>query len=114
VRLESVPDSGRSAVTAQAEEARCHTWKVARSWSGTAKYHRGWTGRDYHVTGGHVAEAKAAQEAEKPSRLGLWILRRLGYRGPDPTPPARLHITALLLTRGLAPPSRANDQEPYS
>lgn len=59
---------------------------MARPWNGTAKYRRGWTGRDFHVTGGHEAEAMAAQEAEKPSRIGLWILRGLGYRGPDPTP----------------------------
>jgi hypothetical protein len=60
---------------------------MARRWSGTAKYHRGWTGRDYHVSGGHEAEAKAAQEAENPNRFGLWVLRKLGYRGPTPTPP---------------------------
>jgi hypothetical protein len=60
---------------------------MARPWSPTAKYRRGWTGRDYHVSGGHEAEARAAEEAKKPSRLGLWVLRKLGYRGPDPTPP---------------------------
>ena len=60
---------------------------MARPWSGTAKYRKGWTGRDFHVTGGHEAEAKAAQEAKKPSRLGMWILRMLGYQRPDPTPP---------------------------
>ncbi|MGD0311756.1 MAG: hypothetical protein ABSC90_04780 [Acidimicrobiales bacterium] len=62
---------------------------MARSWSGTAGYHRGWTGRDYHVTGGHEAEAAAEQEAKKPNRLGLWILRKLGYSGPEPEPPHR-------------------------
>ena len=60
---------------------------MARPWNGTAKYRRGWTGRDFHVTGGHEAEAKAAQEGKKPSRLGLWMLRKLGYLGPEPTPP---------------------------
>jgi hypothetical protein len=62
---------------------------MARPWSGTAKYHKGWTGRDYHVTGGHEAEAKAAQEAKKPSRLGMWFLRTLGYKGPVPTSPTQ-------------------------
>jgi hypothetical protein len=60
---------------------------MARPWNPTGKYHRGWTGRDYHVSGGHEAEAEAAEEAKKPSRLGLWVLRKLGYKGPDPTPP---------------------------
>jgi hypothetical protein len=50
-------------------------------------YRRGWTGRDFHVTGGHESEAKAAQVAKEPSRLGLWILRVLGYRKPVATPP---------------------------
>jgi hypothetical protein len=44
-------------------------------------YRRGYTGRDFHVTGGHEAEAEAAEEAKKPSRFGMWVLRRLGYRG---------------------------------
>jgi len=45
------------------------------------RYRRGYMGRDYHVTGGHEAEAKAAQRAESPSRLGLFVLRVLGFRG---------------------------------
>ncbi len=49
-------------------------------------YRRGYTGRDFHVLGGHEAEALAAQRAKKPNRFGLWVLRRLGYRGPDPKP----------------------------
>jgi hypothetical protein len=60
---------------------------MARPWNGTAKYRRGWTGRDFHVTGGHEAEAKAAEQAKKPNRFGLWVLGRLGYKGPDQTPP---------------------------
>lgn len=43
-------------------------------------------GRDYHVTGGHEAEAEAAQRAKKPSRVGLWILKVLGFRGTPPRP----------------------------
>ena len=58
------------------------------------KYRRGYMGRDYHVTGGHEAEAEEAQRAKKPSRMGVFILRMLGYKGsvkqsPDiswPTP----------------------------
>jgi len=64
-----------------------HTWWMARPWNGTSKYRQGYTGRDFHVTGGHESEAKAAQEAKKPNRFGLWIVRKLGYRAPDPTPP---------------------------
>jgi hypothetical protein len=51
-------------------------------------YRRGWTGRDYHVTGGHEAEALAAERAKKPNRFGVWLLRRLGYKGPIRDPPA--------------------------
>jgi len=38
------------------------------------------------VTSGHEAEAKAAEMAKKPNRLGMFILRRLGLksdRNPD-------------------------------
>lgn len=48
---------------------------------GWPNYRRGYTGRDYHVTGGHEAEAEAAQRAKKPSRFGLLVLQLLGYRG---------------------------------
>ena len=44
-------------------------------------YRRGYMGRDYHVTGGHEAEAEAAQKRKRPTRIGLFVLRRLGYRG---------------------------------
>ena len=44
-------------------------------------------GRDYHVTGGHETEAKAAQRAKKPSRLGVFVLRLLGHRGTPSLPP---------------------------
>jgi hypothetical protein len=43
-------------------------------------YRKGYTGRNYHVTGGHEAEAEAAERAKKPSRIGLFVLRLLGYR----------------------------------
>jgi hypothetical protein len=49
-------------------------------------YRRGYSGRDYHVTGGHEAEAKAAQKAKRPSRFGVFVLRLLGYRGGAPRP----------------------------
>jgi hypothetical protein len=49
-----------------------------------AKYRRGYTGRDFHVTGGHEAEARAAQRAKKPNRFGVWVLRVLGYEKSVP------------------------------
>jgi hypothetical protein len=49
------------------------------------RYRQGYTGFDYHVTGGHEAEAKEAErdrEREKPpNRIGKWLLKRLGYSG---------------------------------
>jgi hypothetical protein len=45
------------------------------------RYRRGYTGRNYHVTGGHEAEAIAAQRAKRPSRIGLFVLRLLGFKG---------------------------------
>ncbi len=56
-----------------------HTWAVGR-------YNRGYTGRDYHVTGGHETEALAAERAKQPSRVGMWLLRRFGYKGPVAPP----------------------------
>jgi len=44
-------------------------------------YRRGYDGFNYHVTGGHEAEAKAAERAKKPSRIGQFVLRLLGYQG---------------------------------
>jgi hypothetical protein len=44
-------------------------------------YRRGYSGRNYHVTGEHEAEAKAAQRKKKPNRLGRLILRLLGFKG---------------------------------
>lgn len=36
------------------------------------------------VTGGHEAEAKAAEMAKRPNRIGMFIVRLLGYKGgPD-------------------------------
>ncbi len=46
-------------------------------------YRQGYMGRDYHVTGEHEAEAKAAQRAKKPTRIGLFVLRLLGYKNPN-------------------------------
>ena len=34
-----------------------------------------------HMTRGHEAEAREAQLRKPPSRVGTWILRRLGYKG---------------------------------
>lgn len=42
------------------------------------KYRRGYTGRDFHVTGGHENQAKAAQRERAPTRIGLFVLRLLG------------------------------------
>jgi hypothetical protein len=57
---------------------------------GSSKYRRGYTGRDYHVTGGHEAEAEAAQRAKGPSRIGTKVLRLLGYKGTvEPESPHR-------------------------
>lgn len=55
---------------------------------GASKYGRGYTGRSYNVTGGHEAEAKAAERAKKPNRFGLLLLRLLGDKG-DPEPMRR-------------------------
>ncbi len=50
---------------------------------GANRYRSGYTGRSYNVTGGHEAEAKAAERAKPPNRLGLFVLRVLGYKsGP--------------------------------
>jgi hypothetical protein len=61
-------------------------------------YRNGYTGRNYHVTGGHEAEAEDAERAKKPSRIGLFVLRHLGFKGsveqlPDVsrTTPSHMH-----------------------
>ena len=59
---------------------------------GANKYRRGYTGRSYNVTGGHEAEAKAAERAKIPNRFGLFVLRLLGFKGstdPMKRPPPR-------------------------
>lgn len=57
-------------------------------------YRRGYTGRNYHVTGGHESEAEAAERARKPTRLGRLVLRLLGYRGPiGPLEPVEHPVT---------------------
>jgi hypothetical protein len=50
-------------------------------------YKRGYTGFDYHVTGGHEAEAEAAERAKMPRRFGVLVLRLLGFRGTPVSPP---------------------------
>jgi hypothetical protein len=46
---------------------------------GLSRYGRGYIGRDYHVTGGH--ETEAAQWAKAPCRVGIFVLRLLGFKG---------------------------------
>ena len=50
-------------------------------------YQRGYTTRNFHVTGGHEIQARAAERAKKPSRIGLFVLRILGYEGSVQQPP---------------------------
>jgi hypothetical protein len=52
---------------------------------------KGYTGFPYHVTGGHEEEAEAAERAKPPNRFGMWILRRLGFKGKPPEPPPEDH-----------------------
>lgn len=49
-------------------------------------YRRGYAGPNYHVTGAHEAEAKAAQRDRRPNRLGLLLLKMLGFKGSVPGP----------------------------
>jgi hypothetical protein len=49
-------------------------------------YRQGYTGFDYHVTGGHEAEAEVAERGKKPGRLGLRVLKLLGFRGSVEAP----------------------------
>jgi hypothetical protein len=44
-------------------------------------YGHDYTTFGYGVTGQHEDEAKAAEEAKKPNPFGLWLLRKLGYKG---------------------------------
>lgn len=53
------------------------------------KYRRGYTGRNYHVTGGHENQARAAERAKKPNSAGVMVLRLLGLRGAA-KPPLRI------------------------
>ncbi len=89
------------------EEARGHSRVLGRRPGGG--YHQGWTGKNYHMTGGHEAEAKAEQVAKGPGRLGLWVLRKLAYEGPEPKPAPRAPTTVLLPTPGRTRPSRAHE-----
>ncbi len=54
-------------------------------------YRRGYSTRNYHVTGEHEAEAKAAERAKKPTRIGLFVLRLLGYKGTVHQPLPDVH-----------------------
>lgn len=68
-------------------------------------YRRGYSGRNYHVTGEHEAEAKAAQRNSKPNLLGLVVLRLLGFKGPVPGP----HSTTVSPDHErMHPPPRSN------
>ena len=51
-------------------------------------YRRGYMGRSYNVTGGHEAEAKAAERAKKPSRIGRFVFKLLGGKDPVQHAPA--------------------------
>jgi hypothetical protein len=48
--------------------------------SGRVRY-AGYGRRKILVTDGHEAEAKAAQLRKRPNRVGLFLLRVLGFRG---------------------------------
>lgn len=50
-------------------------------------YRKGYSGRNYHVTGGHEAEALEEERAKQPNRFGVFVLRLLGYKGPIGRPP---------------------------
>ncbi len=54
-------------------------------------YGHDYTTFGYGVTGDHEVEAKAAEEGEKPSRFGMWVLRKLGYKGANPQPQVPPH-----------------------
>jgi hypothetical protein len=45
------------------------------------------------VTDGHEAEAKAAQLRKRPNRIGIFLLKLLGFRGQVAPPTAqRAHV----------------------
>lgn len=52
-------------------------------------YRQGYSARNYHVTGEHEADAKVAQRKTKPNRLGLLVLRALGFKGLAPGPQSK-------------------------
>ncbi len=46
------------------------------------------------ITDGHEAEAEEEEMEKPPSRIGTWLLRRLGYKGKvevKPPPPPHAH-----------------------
>jgi len=83
-RLETCP-ANTVVLWARADhrQAEMHALRCTRM---VSKYRRGYMGRDYHVTGGHETEAEAVRRATRPTRLGLLVLRLLGYRGVPPRP----------------------------
>jgi hypothetical protein len=52
--------------------------------SGRARYAN--QAHKIRVTDGHEAEAKAAQLRRRPNRIGIFLLKALGFRG-EVTPP---------------------------
>jgi hypothetical protein len=64
---------------------------------------KGYTGFPYHVTGGHEAEAEAAERARPPNRFGMWILRRFGFQEQatrtTPGGPPRMGVSLSLTSR---------------
>ena len=63
-----------------------------------------------HVTKGHEAQARETQLRKPPSRFGLWVLRRLGYRGAirEPAPQAPSHFRTSIQSRVLVRTDRAS------
>jgi hypothetical protein len=51
-------------------------------------YGKGYSTFSYHVSDDHEAEALKAERAKKPNRLGMFILRLLGFKGKPPEPPS--------------------------
>jgi hypothetical protein len=62
-----------------------------RNVSGRARYAN--QAHKIRVTDGHEAEAKAAQLRKRPSRIGLFFLKVLGFRGQvTPSADQRGHV----------------------
>jgi hypothetical protein len=50
------------------------------------RFNRGYATFSYHVTDGHEAQAVEAEREKRPNRVGVLVLRLLGYRGPIEQP----------------------------